>query len=170
MSNLPALYVIVQEFREQANQLADMELDEQTLADTLESIQWPVEEKARAVAAVIGNMGAANEMLANFIKAKQQQLKAMQAREDHLRDYLLQNMLACDITEIKANDGSLTIKVKTNPPSVIVDDESAIPWEYQRQKPAPPPEVDKAAIKEALKSGVEVPGCHLESKKSVTIK
>lgn len=170
MSNLPALYSIVAEFREQATQLADMELDDATLADTLESIQWPVEEKARAVAAVIGNMGAANEMLANFIKSKQQQLKAMQAREDHLREYLLSNMLACEITEIKANDGSLTIKVKTNPPSVIVDDEASIPWEYVRQAPPPPPAVDKVAVKEALKAGVEVPGCHLESKKSVTIR
>jgi hypothetical protein len=168
--SLPALYSIVSEYREQAEQLADMDLDEQTFKDSLESIQWPVEEKARAVAAVIGNMVAANDMLADFIKRKQAQLKAMQAREDHLREYLLRNMLDCEITEIKSNDGSLTIKVKNNPPSVIVDSLVEIPWEYMREKPPPPAEPDKVAIKEALKAGINVPGAHLESKVSVSIK
>ena len=168
--NLPALYTVVAEFREQAEQLADMELDEQTYMDSLESIQWPVEQKSRAVAAVIGNMGAANQMLSEFIKAKQAQLKAMQAREDSLREYLLRNMLDCEITEIKAMDGSMTIKVKQNPPSVLVEDESAIPWEYMRQAAPPPPAVDKAAIKEALKAGISVPGARLVSKQSVSIK
>ena len=49
-----ALYTITAEYRQQAAQLAELDLDDQTLADTLESLQWPVEEKAKAVSAVIG--------------------------------------------------------------------------------------------------------------------
>jgi hypothetical protein len=62
------------------------------------------------------------------------------------------------------------IALRNNPPSVVVDDPDAIPWEYQRQKPAPPPEVDKVAVKEALKSGITVPGARLVVGQSVTIK
>ena len=170
MSNLPALFTIVAEYREQAEQLANMDLDDQTLSDTIESIQWPVEEKARAVAAVIGNMGAANTMLAEFIKAKQAQLKAMQSREDHLREYLLNNMVAAGITEIKANDGSLTIKVKQNPASVVVDDAASIPPKYLRQAAPPPPAADKKEIKAALEFGETVPGCHLQNTQRLEIK
>jgi hypothetical protein len=168
--NLPALYTVVAEFREQAEQLADMELDEQTYMDSLESIQWPVEQKSRAVAAVIGNMDAETAMLESFIEVKKEQLKTRKARVASLREYLLRNMLDCNITEIKAIDGSMTIKVKQNPPSVLVEDESAIPWEYMRQAAPPPPAVDKAAIKEAIKNGIDVPGARLVSKQSVSIK
>ena len=171
MNTLPALYTIVAEFREQAEQLADMDLDEATLKDTLESIKWPVEEKARAVAAVIGNMGAANDMLAEFVKRKQEQLKASKAREESLRDYLLSNMLACEISEIKANDGSLTIKVCKNPVSVVIDDADAVPDEFKHHVPPPPPVPDKVLIKKALQAGEIVAGAHLDdSKFRVSIK
>lgn len=170
MNNLSALYTIVAEFREQAEQLADMDLDEATLKDTLESIQWPVEEKARAVAAVIGNMAAANDMLESFVKAKQAQLKAAKAREESLRDYLLSNMLACEITEIKANDGSLTIKVRKNPVSVVIDDAASIPPEFMHYAPAPAPTPDKRLIKAAIESGESVESAHLEQKFSLIIK
>ena len=50
---------------------------------------------------------------------------------------------------------------------VVVDDDSAVPDEYQRVAVAP----DKALIKKALKDGCEVPGCHLgKGNSSVRIK
>jgi hypothetical protein len=39
-----------------------------------------------------------------------------------------------------------------------------------RQAAPPPPAVDKAAIKEAIKNGIDVPGARLVSKQSVSIK
>jgi hypothetical protein len=171
MSNLPALYVIAQEFQKQAEQLADMDLDQQTLNDTLESIKWPVEEKARAVAAVIGNMGYANEMLADFIKRKQEQLKASKAREEHLREYLLHNMQVTGISEIKANDGSLTIAIRKNPPSVVVDDEATLRFAHPEfVKVVTTESLDKSGISAALKAGQIVEGARLASSDRVSIK
>lgn len=167
---LPALYAIAAEFRQQAAQLAELDLDDATLADTLESIQWPVEEKSRAVAAVIGNMDAAAKMVKDFAQRKLDEAKAMQTRADHLRKYLLDNMMACNITEIAANDGSLTIKVKSNPPAVIIDDESAIPDAYKAEVPAPPKRIDKKLISDALKAGTAVTGAHLERGSRLEIK
>lgn len=167
---LPALYTITQEYRQQAAQLAELDLDEQTLADTLESLQWPIEEKARAVAAVIGNMDEAADMVKAFATRKADEAKAMKARADRLRQYLLENMQACGISEIKANDGSMTLRVKNNPPSVIIDDPGKVPSNLYVYPPAPAPYPDKTAIKEKLKAGEEVEGAHLETKQRLEIK
>ena len=53
-----ALYQIVDEYRDALNTLADMDLDEQTLADTLEGLQGEVTVKGQNVAAFILNMEA----------------------------------------------------------------------------------------------------------------
>ena len=53
---MTALYLLTQEFREAAEKLADAELPDEVIADTLESLQFPIEEKAKNVAMVIRNM------------------------------------------------------------------------------------------------------------------
>ena len=164
------LYDVAAEFRQQEQLLADLDLDDQAMADTLESIAWPVEQKARAVAAVIGNMDAAAEMVKAFAKRKADEAKAMQSRADYLRKYLLNNMVACGISEIKATDGSLTLRVKTNPASTVIDDLSLIPAQYLRFGPAPPPAPDAMKIKAAIKAGIPVPGAHLEHAVKLEIK
>lgn len=54
---------------------------------------------------------------------------------------------------------------------VVIDDLKALTNggfdDYLRYKE---PEADKARIKAALKSGVEIPGCHLEERQNMTIK
>ena len=167
---LPALYTIVSEFRQQAEQLAELDLDEQTLADTLESIQWPVEEKTRAIAAVIGNMDASANMVKAFAQRKMDEAKQMQSRADHLRQYLLDNLLACEISEIAAIDGSMTIKVKQNPPKVVIDDAGKIPQAFYIEPVPPAPYPDKTAIAKALKAGEHIDGVHLERGSRLEIK
>lgn len=160
--NLIPLYEIVAEYRQKAEQLAELDLDDLTLADTLESIQWPIEQKATAISAVIGNMDAAAEMRKAFGQRKIDEAKRMQARADHLRQYLLDNMLACGISEITANDGSMTIKAKQNPPKVIIDDAGKIPASLYEYPVAPDPYPNKKAISERLKAGDHIDGAHLE--------
>ena len=55
---MTALYLLTQEFREAAEKLADAELPDEVIADTLESLQFPIEEKAKNVAMVIRNIEA----------------------------------------------------------------------------------------------------------------
>ena len=54
--------------------------------------------------------------------------------------------------------------------TVVVTDEREIPLAYWREPPAPPPVLDKVAIKEALKRGDYVQGAHLEQKTRLEIK
>ena len=62
-----------------------------------------------------------------------------------------------------------TITVASNPPSVEIFDESIIPAEYIKEKVTT--QIDKTAIKNAIKEGKRVAGATLvENKKSLRIK
>ena len=62
------------------------------------------------------------------------------------------------------------LKIKKNPPSVVIDSPDMIPAEFMKAPPPPPPSIDKVAIKEALKSGTEVPGARLNQELRLEIK
>ena len=63
-----------------------------------------------------------------------------------------------------------TVRLKLNPVKVVVLDESLIPDFFMRQPPTPKMEPDKAAIKDALQSGIEVQGCELTRETKLQIK
>jgi hypothetical protein len=52
------------------------------------------------------------------------------------------------------------MKVKKNPPSVVIDDLSKVPTKFQHQKIEVT--LDKVAIKNAIQAGEKVDGCHIE--------
>lgn len=165
---MTALYVLAQEYRAAADKLADLELDAQTVKDTLDGMGGELEVKASATAAVIRNM----ESLAASIKEAEatmaQRRKALEARAASLSAYLLANMAHAGIQSVETPH--FAIKVKTNPPSVEVYDEKLLAPEFLRQKPPPPPEPDKTAIKAALQKGVDVQGARLVQGSRVEIK
>lgn len=164
---LPALYELAAEYRNAANRLADLQLDEQTIADTLEGLSGAIEEKLINVAFVIRNI----ESLAEQIKQAEQQMamrrKALENRSESIRNYLKRNMEACNITEI--DSPWFKIAIRNNPASLVVDDESKIPKEFF-DIPDPVPVLDKKAVKEMIKNGFDVTGAHLEQKTRVEIK
>jgi len=154
-----ALYELAAEFRQTAELLADMDLDPQTVTDTLEAAAFPVEQKAVQVAAFIRNLEASAEQIKQAEKAMADRRKAIEARAAHVKDYLLHNMRACGFT--KVTHPNFVIAVKQNPESVVIEDERQIPMDYMRQPETPPPVPDKALIKQAIKDGYEVPGAKL---------
>ncbi len=165
--NLP-LYVLTQEYRATADRLAEMDLDPQTLADTLESISGDLEQKAVAVAMVSRNMDASAAAIKEAEAAMAARRKAIESRAASLRAYLLNCMQATGIKKIECPHFALAIR--DNPPSVDVFDAAQVPAEYMRQPEPPPPAADKAAIKEAIKAGKEVPGARLTQGQRLEIK
>ena len=165
---LPALYEIAAEYRESMARLNELDLDEQTVADTLESISGDLTTKCTNVGYVIRNL----ESLAEQIKQAEQQMaarrKSIEARAESVRAYLLRNMQACEISKIESP--YFAISLRKNPPKVVIDDPEAVPIEFWRQPPMPAPELDKKAIAEQLKAGAVVAGTHLEQGVSVSIK
>jgi hypothetical protein len=58
------------------------------------------------------------------------------------------------------------IKVKTNPPAVVIDDVALLPEDYKHTTITVTP--DKPAIKTAIRNGETVPGAHLEQAVSLS--
>lgn len=164
------LYEISNAYLATAQQLAELDLDEQTLSDTLEAEQWPVEEKARAVSAMILNL----ELEAESVKAAGERIakraKSLQARADWLHNYLLVNMQRTGITEIKSIDGTFRAKLyPQRDASVEIVEPSLIPADYMREIPARQ-EPDKALIKKAISDGYDVPGARVIKKDRLEVR
>lgn len=156
---LPALYELTREYRDAAEHLADLELDEQTVADTLEGLSGDFEAKATNVAMFARNLEATAAQIKDAEAQMATRRKAIEARAEGLRRYLLVNMQQTGIQKIECPH--FRIAVRDNPPAVDVFDAAQIPSDFMRQAPPPPPAPDKTAIKEVLKAGGDVPGCRL---------
>ena len=156
---MTALYQLAQDFRAAAEQLADLDLPPEVIADTLESISGDLEVKALNVALFARNL----ESTAAAIKQAEGDMaarrKALERRVQSLKDYLLSAMQSTGIKKIEGP--YLRIGVRDNPESVEVFDADQVPAEFMRQPEPPPAAPDKAAIKAAIKAGQEVPGAKL---------
>lgn len=156
---MTALFEIAAAYRADAAKLADLDLDDVTLADTLQGLSGDLEVKAQNVVMFAKNL----EATAIAIKEAETQMaarrKAIENRAAGLRSYVLTSMQVAGVTKIECP--YFRVAVQNNPPSVDVYEPGLVPSEFMKQKPPPPPEVDKTAIKEAIKAGREVPGAKL---------
>lgn len=136
------------------------EINEAAL-DELAELEEARDAKALAVAAY----ALGQEAEADAIEATAKRLRERAAKHRRhaarLREYIACNVPAGE----KLADDRVEIAWRKSQ-AVRVVDESAIPdehWRYTR-------EVDKAAIRDALKAGASVPGCELENRTSLVIK
>lgn len=165
---MSTLYELTGERLALQHKLETLELDEQAILDTLEGSSVEIQAKIESYCYVIKNM----EMLPEQIKLEEKRLadrrKAYEKRVEHIRNWLFINMQACGITKIESS--AFTVAIQNNPLSVVIDDEALIPDGYKRL-PEPPPLVpDKTMIKNAIQSGLEVPGAHIQQTQRLVIK
>ena len=165
---LLALYTIADQYLQDVAKLQDLDLDPQTIADTLEGLQGDLETKATNVAMFVRNTQGIAKLKREAAKEMMRQADALDSRADNVLEYLLHNMQRTGISKIESP--WFKIALRNNPPSVVVDDPSLIPARYMRQAEPPPPAPDKKEIKAAIEFGENVPGARLVTKQSVTIK
>jgi hypothetical protein len=154
-----SLYQIAAEYRHVTDVLQDMDVDDQTLKDTLEGESWDLTIKAQNYAFVIRNMEATAAAIKEAEKQMAERRKCLEARTAYLTERLKTGMEIAGVTELSCPH--FAIKVKKNPASVDIFEPALIPTEFMRQPEAPPPAPDKKAIAEAIKAGREVPGAAL---------
>lgn len=158
MSNV-TLYSLAAEYRADLEKLADLELSEEALQDTLESLGGELEVKAQNVVAFSRHL----EKLAENMKDAEAEIakrrKVVEAKAARLKAYVLDCMQQNSIQKIDCPWFSLSIA--KNPPAVEIEDERQIPQDYFVSPPPPPPQIDKKLIAQALKDGFDVPGARL---------
>ena len=145
---------------------------QQAWFDTLDGMEQELVCKAENVAVYIKAM----EAEAKSLKAEEDRLKVRrQAKENaakRMREYLMGCMKQANISKI--DEPRAVISLRNNPESVEISNENDfISWanedhdEYLRYKA---PEINKAAVKNALKSGAEIPFAALTRSQSLAIK
>lgn len=146
-------------------EVQNMELDPEVMQDTLDSIEGAIENKAENIAKLIRNL----ESDVSAYKEEEDRLKTKrQATENKvkwLKTYLEDNMKLTGKTKFKS--GMFNFAIQKNPVSVNITDENILPEDYLIPQP---PKVDKTSLKEALKSGIEVPGAELKQTEGLRIR
>lgn len=164
---MTALFMLAKEYRDTALALADLDLDAQTVADTLESIGGELEQKAQNIGYLIRSIDADGEACRAWALQAESRSKALHARAHSLREYLAKAMQSCSITKISGPGISMSFRAAH---AVVVDEPDLIPPTYMRQPKTPLPEPDKAAMLAAMRLGEVVPGAHIETRQSLQIK
>jgi hypothetical protein len=154
-----ALYEIAHEYRAALDKLAELDLDEQTLSDTLEGMGGELQTKSVSVAAFIRNLEASAAAIKEAESQMSARRKAIENRAARVKDYLLANMMVAGVQKIESPYFKLS--VRDNPPAVEIFEPALIPLDYMVLPPIPDAVPNKKAIAAVLKDGGDVPGCVL---------
>jgi hypothetical protein len=157
----------------QANELASLELfvDDDGVVDMegWEAAKMVVADKQRAVCAHIKNQSAGVEMLETAIASLLEKKRVIEAQQERLKQYLLDNMREHGVKEIKALDGTFSATIS------YLRDESLqwiegveVPMDFKTIKTVATP--SKTLAKEAILRGDPVSCAVLTHKDRLTIK
>lgn len=144
----------------------EKDLDPETLADTLESLELPRNEKLDNVATWIEE----NNMKLQWLKEKKRQLSdvefSIKNQNERLQEFLTQAIDDSGKKEIQTENHIL--KPRNYKDSVIVEKTEKLPIDYVIRTEAIRP--DKKKIYEDLKKGKSIRGAHLKSNRKTVIK
>ena len=164
-----SLYQLTGDWLALAEKLSDMDLDPQTIADTIEGseVQMALEEKVQGYEMVARTMEAPRSFIQAEIKRLQGLDKAIELRAKSLRERVQDTMTAMGVQKIACP--LFEVRIQKNPAALDVYDERMVPAEFWHT-PEPATTLDKAALKAALKEGREVQGARLTQSESLRIK
>ncbi|MBX0320232.1 siphovirus Gp157 family protein [Shouchella clausii] len=156
----------LREFLDKIDELEEGEiLSDEAIKDTLESLTEPFDEKIENIAKAIKTMQYEAEVLKAEKDRLEKRRKSVINASDRLKEYMQANMEAVDVQKVKGL--TLTVNIQNNPPSVLVEDESAIPEKYLIEQN---PKIDKKSILEDFKNDQPVPGCTIKRTRSIRIR
>ena len=150
----------------------DMLIDEETgelvsVAQALDALRMEREAKLENVACWVKNLSAEADAIREEEIRLVKRRKTAETKAANLKAWLLDAMTREDGTTDKIKTGRVSVSVKRNPPSTVVDD-ALLPGTYKVAKITY--QANKDLIKRELLAGGEVPGAHLEYGRSVVIK
>lgn len=164
---MSALFELAAEFRALADKLNDSELDQETIADTLDGASGDLEEKITSIAKYKKNIEAEADAIKAARSPMEERENKLRKKAESLAEYMKSNMEKAGI--LKVPSPWFVISIAQNPEAVTVDDETLIPRDYFKEIPASFV-LDKNLLKSAIKDGFTVPGVRLTRGTSLRIK
>ena len=162
------LYELTEDYMNLLELAEDPDIDEQAFTDTLEGIEGALEDKAEGYAKVIRTLegdAAACDAESKRLRNKKQTIENNIKRMKAALQYAMQ---ATGKTKFKT--ALFSFGIQKNPAAVVID-EGYIKNIPDRFLIPQDPQIDKKAIKEALKAGEDLEGiAHLEQTESLRIR
>ena len=157
---MATLYELTGQFLE----IYNMDIDDETKLDTLESIDWTsdYENKVEGYVKVIKSLEADLEARKNEKKRLDDLNKSDQTKIENLKSALAVSMTETGQTKV---DTTL-FKVGFRKSEAVMVDETKLPKKYQVATYKP----DKKTLKELLKSGKHIKGATLEERSNLSIR
>lgn len=133
------------------------------ITDELDALQMEREDKLESVALVIKNLTAEATAIRNEEKALADRRRTAENRVEWLKGYLMQSLAGQKFSTPK-----VAVSFRSTTAVYIEDDAEFLKEhpEYARIKT----EIDKSALKDALKNGAEVSGAALENRTSMIVR
>lgn len=165
------LYEIAADYENLLIAIENGEIPEEAIADTLESIEALLDDKADNIACLLKNIDADITAIKAEETALSERRKAKEREYDRIKSYLAETLLKAGKTKIETARNKITFRKSE---SVVIENEAAfIEWarynhdEFLTYKE---PTVNKTAIKSALKTDEKIDGVHIEVKENLQIK
>lgn len=159
------LYEISQGFEYLLSLMEDPDTDLEMLNDTLESLEFELEEKAENIVKIMKSIEAQEKALKDEENRLSSRRKTFENKREGLKKYLQNNMELMKKDKIKT--ALFSINIQNNPPSVDIKDETKVPKKYKVKQPD---KIDKKAILEDLKADIKVRGCEMVQGRSLRIR
>jgi predicted ribosome quality control (RQC) complex YloA/Tae2 family protein len=155
---MDSLYQISQRYNNLVALLDDDAISQDEVNNALLTLEDELQEKGENCIKYLDSVQDKIDAAKANKKKLDAYIKALESRKKRVEKACIYALDTLQVKSIMTGWGEL--KAKKNPPAVIIDDVAKIPTRYQRQKIQV--DIDKVAIKAAIKAGEEVPGAHLE--------
>lgn len=141
--------------------------------DTLEGIEGEFNAKAENIGVYIKQLKAEKEAIDAEIKSLRTRSAAKERQMDSLKDYLINCMDEMQLAKI--DQPRAKISIRNNAESAqILDEKALIEWAQTHDRDDlltyHTPDVSKTAVKNAIKSGEEIPGASVGRSRSVVVR
>jgi len=161
---MASLYEIAGMYRQVLEMEPESEDEFGAMMTALDELQGELTEKADNIVKYIRNLSAEADALKAEEAALYKKRRAVENKAERLKAYLAAQMTLCGLRELKA--GLFKLRFQPTTPAISIVDESAVPEKFHRVKV----EIDKLAIRDALKNGEEVPGIELQRGEALVIR
>lgn len=157
---MPTLYELTTNYQNILALVGDESIPDYEIADAIKVLDADIETKCSNGIGLLQQIKAYESSIDNEIKRLQAVKKRFASRRETIESIYVEGLTAIgkETTGVMTERGLM--KVKKNPPRLVIDDEYKIPRRFIKTTIVE--EVDKATLKSSIKSGEQVDGAHLE--------
>ena len=155
------LYELSENYLKALSMIAE---DEEDYLDTLDSIEFEIEEKAEGIAKMLKNLEGYQAALKQEEERLYSKRKAFENKAKDLKSYLEEQMFKAGKVKFKTN--LFSFGIQKNPASLDISTEENIPEKYyviERK-------LQRAELLKDIKTGVEVEGVELKQTEGLRIR